>query len=449
MRPIDMRIDNRMTMEILRMSGPIAIGALSSTMLNIVDTAMVGRLGNVALGAVGLGSFFTLVMILVFGSLNIGTQAITSRRLGEGRQKEFPRIAVNATILAFAIGSIISVAGYFLSPWIFSLLSDNAEIVRVGTPYLTIRFTGQFAMVPMITLSGFVFGMGRVRIHMVISILVNIMNIILNWFLIFGHWIFPRMEVRGAAIASVLSMVAGLIVFIIIIYFRIIRPIGLRHGKTIVSGSLMGRIVKISLPRAVQSLSLTGFIIFLSFTGRIGVAELAISNIIFKAFNFTFMMGMSIGTASATLAGRSLGEGKEMMAVRYGWHSAGIGAVVMGLVGTAFMFFPREIMSIFTDSLQTIEKGVLPFRVLGAFQFIDGIGIVLSRTLQGTGSTMFVMISEMICIWLVMIPLTWISVELLGGNLFLVWTSLYVYIACFATLMAWKFKEGGWKKVRV
>jgi len=211
----------------------------------------------------------------------------------------------------------------------------------------------------------------------------------------------------------------------------------------------MGRIIKISLPRAIQSISLTGFIIFLSFTGRIGVAELAISNIIFKAFNFAFMMGMSIGTVSATLAGRSLGEGKEMLAVRYGWHSAGLGAVVMGLIGTAFMFFPREIMGIFTDSSLTVEKGVMPFRILGIFQFIDGIGIVLSRTLQGTGSTTFVMVSEMTCIWLVMIPLTWVSVELLGGNLFLAWTSLCVYIGCFATLMAWKFREGGWKKVRV
>ncbi|MBU8921438.1 MAG: MATE family efflux transporter [Bacteroidales bacterium] len=449
MSPIDKRIDRGMSLEILKMSGPIAIGALSSTMLNIVDTAMVGRLGDVALGAVGLGSFFTLVMILVFGSLNIGTQAITSRRLGEGRQEEFPRIAVNSAILALAIGSIISVVGYFLSPWIFSLLSGNAEIVRVGTPYLMIRFTGQFAMVPMITLSGFVFGMGRVRIHMVVSILVNILNIILNWFLIFGHWIFPRMEVRGAAIASVLSMIAGLIVFIIVIYIRIIRPIGLRRGRPLVSGNLMGRIIKISLPRAMQSLSMTGFIIFLSLTGRIGVAELAISNIIFKAFNFAFMMGMSIGTASATLAGRSLGEGKETMAVRYGWHSAGIGAIIMGLIGTAFMFFPREIMSIFTDSPLTVEKGVLPFRILGIFQFIDGVGIVLSRTLQGTGTTMYVMISEMICIWLVMVPLTWVSVELLGGSLFLAWTGLYAYMTCFAILMAWKFKEGSWIKVRV
>ncbi|HSG29295.1 MAG TPA: MATE family efflux transporter [Candidatus Krumholzibacterium sp.] len=444
-----MRLDRNMSTEILQMSGPVAIGALSSTMLNIVDTAMVGRLGDVALGAVGLGSFFTLVMILVFGSLNIGTQAITSRRLGEGKIEEYPAIAVNAGLLALATGIVISFLGYRLSPWIFSLLSENGEIVSVGTPYLAIRSAGQFAMITLFTLSGFVFGIGRVRIHMAISIMINVMNIVLNYFLIFGHWIFPRMEVAGAALASVISMVAGLFVYVGLIHFRILRPIGYHRNGPMLSTRLMAQIVRISLPRAFQSVSVTGFIVFLSLIGRIGVAELAISNIIFKAFNFSFMMGMSIGTAAATLVGRSLGEKDLPKAMRYGWHSAGIGGLVMGVIGTAFMFFPRAIMGIFTVNEATVELGVVSFRLLGAFQLIDGVGIVLSRTLQGVGSTMFVMVSEMVCIWLVFIPAAWVSVELLGGDLLLTWTSIYLYMVCFAALMTWKFHEGGWKRIKI
>jgi Na+-driven multidrug efflux pump len=211
----------------------------------------------------------------------------------------------------------------------------------------------------------------------------------------------------------------------------------------------MALIIRISAPRALQSVSMVGFVVFLSLVGRIGLQELAISNIIYKAFNFSFMIGLGVGTASATLVGRSLGEGNGPLAVRYGWHSVGIGSILMGVIGMAFMFFPREIMGIFSDQAGTIEKGVFPFRLLGAFKLLDGVGIILSRTLQGVGSTVYVMVSEMICIWGLLIPYTYLAVEFLDGDIVTAWWGLFIYIIAFTAAMAWKFHEGGWKHVRI
>lgn len=444
-----MMFDTKMSREIVRLASPVIVGMISHTLLNIVDTAMVGRLGDIALGSVGLGSFFILVVVLIFGALGIGTQAITARRLGERRVEEFSRIVYNAFVLALVIGVVVSFAGYRASPWIFSRLSDNPEIVREGTPYLSIRFLGLFSMVVIFTLRGYVYGLARVRLDMIVSVFVNVLNIILNYFLIFGHWFFPRLGVRGAAIASVISMVLGMAVFVLLIHLRILKSLPLQSYATGLSRKLMGQIVKISVPRAVQSFSIIGFIVFLSFIGRIGVKELAISNIIFKAFNLSFMVGLAIGAASATLVGRSLGEGNDNLAVRYGWYSVGLGSLLMGVIGALFMFFPREIMSIFTPFPDTIEKGVLPFRLLGAFQLIDGAGIVLSRTLQGAGSTMYVMLSEMIAVWCVLIPYSYIAVVVFDGNIVMAWWGLFLYIVFFAAAMIWKFYEGGWKRVKI
>ena len=443
-----MKTGSEMNREIVRLALPVIAGMISHTMLNIVDTAMVGRLGDVSLAAVGLGSFFILVAVLVFGALNIGTQALTSRRLGENRPEEYPRIVANSLLLAFVLGISASAAGYFLTPWIFSLLSRDPDVVATGVPYLEIRFLGLFTMVMIFTLRGFVFGIARVRIDMTVSLLVNLFNVLLNWILIFGKLGFPRLEVRGAAIASVVSTIIGLILYLVLVHWRILSRIA-RRGGSLLSSEIMRTIVRISAPRAVQSISIVGFIVFLSFIGRIGVKELAISNIIFKAFNLSFMVGMSVGVASATLVGRSLGEGNGTLASRYGWRSALIGSVLMGITGTLFMFFPRQIMGIFSSSPETIELGVTAFRLLGAFQLIDGIGIVLSRTLQGAGSTMYVMFCEMICIWIVMIPFSWLAVERYGGNLAVTWLGLYLYMIVFSLMMVWKFREGGWKKVRI
>jgi MATE family multidrug resistance protein len=442
-----MTIERKMIREIVTLAYPVIIGMISHTVLNLVDTAMVGRLGDVALGSVGIGSFFVLVTVLIFGSFHIGMQAITARRLGEKRPEEFERILLNGSLLALAVGVAVSAAGYVLSSRIFSLLSDDPEIVRVGTGYLAIRSLSIFSLVMIFTLRGFVYGLARVRIDMIVSILINLLNIVLNYFLIFGHWIFPRLEVRGAAIASAVSTIIGLAVYIGFVYFRVHRH--LPGGGPILSRSLMWQITRISAPRALQSVSIFGFLVFLRFVGEIGVAELAISNIIFKVFNIAFMVGMSVGAASATLVGRSLGEGDERLAERYGWHSVGLGSLVMGLIGALFIFFPREIMGIFTSSADTIELGVVPFRLLGAFQFVDGVGIVLSRILQGTGNTFYVMIAEMFTVCIIFIPFTFAAVRLLEGGLELTWWGLYLYVTVFAAAMFVKFLRGGWKHVRI
>ncbi len=437
-----------MNREIVRLALPIVAGMISHTTLNIVDTAMVGKLGDIALASVGLGSFFILVAVLVFGALNIGTQALASRRLGENRPEEYPRIVANSLLLAFLVGIAASVSGYFLAPRIFSLLSGDPGVVAMGIPYLEIRFLGLFTMVMIFTLRGFVFGVARVRIDMTVSIIVNLLNILLNWILIFGKLGFPRLEARGAAIASVISTVIGLILYLILVHRRILGGLA-RQGMGLLSSEIIRTIVRISAPRAAQSVSIIGFLVFLSFIGRMGVKELAISNIIFKAFNLSFMIGMAVGVASATLVGRSLGEGNETLAARYGWRSALIGSVLMGITGALFMFFPRQIMGVFSDSPDTIELGVNAFRLLGAFQLIDGIGIVLSRTLQGAGSTMYVMVSEIICIWIVMIPFSYLAVKHNSGDMTIAWMGLYLYMIVFSLMMAWKFREGGWKKIRI
>jgi multidrug resistance protein, MATE family len=444
-----MNIDRRTYAEILRLSGPVMIGMLSHTMLQLVDTAMVGRLGIAPLAAVGLGSLFLHVTVLAFGSLGVGTQAITARRLGEKRFEEYPRIALNALALALAVGIPVSIAGGALAPWIFPKLAADPAVAREGIAYLSIRFSGLFCVIATMTLGGFAYGAGRVKIDMAVSVAVNCLHILLNYLLIFGHAGFPRLEVRGAAIASVISTALGMLLYVVLVRFRILGGLAASRPRARLSKPLMAQIVRISGPRAVQSVTIAGFLVFLSLIGRIGVGELAISNVIFKAFDLSFMIGLSIGTASATLAGRSLGERNPRLAARYGWHAAAIGSLCMGVVGASFVLFPRAIMGVFTNDLAAIEKGIVVFRLLGAFQCVDAVGIILSRTLQGVGGTLYVMLAEIACMGGVLLPISYASAEIFHGGILAAWCAVYLYIVCFAGAMAWKFREGGWRRIEL
>jgi putative MATE family efflux protein len=444
-----MNVDRRLSIEIVKLSVPVMIGMLSHTMLQLVDTAMVGRLGIVPLAAVGLGSLFLHVTVLAFGSLGVGTQAITARRHGEKRLEEYPRIALNAFVLALAVGIPVSIAGGFLTPWIFPKLAADPAVAREGIAYMSIRFGGLFCVIAVMALGGFAYGAGRVKIDMIVSVIVNGLHILLNYLLIFGHAGFPRLEVRGAAIASVISTALGMLLYLALVRFRILGGLWGSLPRARISKPLMAQIVRISGPRAVQSVTIAGFIVFLSLIGRIGVGELAISNVIFKAFDLSFMIGLSIGTASATLVGRSLGERDPRLAARYGWHAAAIGSLLMGIIGASFVFFPRAIMGVFTDDLAAIDKGIAVFRLLGTFQFVDAVGIILSRTLQGVGSTLYVMLSEMACMGGILLPVSYASLEIFHGGMLAAWCAVYCYIVSFAGAMAWKFKEGGWRHVEL
>ena len=199
---------------IINLAAPVILAMFSQTLINWLDQMMVGRLprptgidGQACIG-VSLPFFWAFGGFL--SAIAIGTQAITARRTGEEEYLLAGRALTNSLAIAVTSGLVVSIVGYFLIPNIFSILNPHPNVIRLGSEYLSIRMLGILAMVTTISYKAFFDGIGKTYVHMVAALIMNLLNAILNYLLIFGKFGFPRLEVASVAYASIFSTYIGL-----------------------------------------------------------------------------------------------------------------------------------------------------------------------------------------------------------------------------------------------
>ena len=430
------------------------MGMMSQVILNIFDAAMVGRLDDsaVALAATGIGSMAFLVVALTFESLGTGTQILASRRWGEKNPGGASRVLLNSLTLTFPLGLILTLLAIGEAFPLVGYLVTNPQVKQLSITYLKIRFLSLFFFLTITSFRGYFDGVGKTRIRMEYMILVVTLNIFLNYLLIFGKWGFPRLEVAGAALASTLSVTAGAL-YILICALRdsslqkhpFLRRDNLRF-------SVIRQIVHLSFPRGMRMfLTFSAFLVLYKIVGTLPcvVSALAATNILLTILSFSFMPGLGIGIAGATLIGQTLGAHKYSAGFHYGWGAARFGALFMGLVGALFIIFPRFIIFLFTSDRLVVELAFWPLILLGAVQVFNGLGTVLAQCLEGAGAAHWVMWAELFIYWFFLLPLSYFLTISLGWGLVGTWGSVGLTMVVYALVMIAKFNGKSWQKIKV
>ncbi|HOO78615.1 MAG TPA: MATE family efflux transporter [bacterium] len=429
------------------------LGMMSQVILNISDAAMVGHLEPIsarALAATGLGSMVFMVLAVTFEALGIGTQILVSRRWGEKSYEAAGKVLFNSLLLTAPIGLVLS--GLAISqvlPFVGLLVRDD-QVRHLVSVYVRIRFISLFFYLTMASFRGYFDGVGKTRIRMESMIIVVVLNIFLNYLLIYGKWIFPRLEVAGAALASTIAVVSGS-AYILICAFR---DTNLRYCRFFSPRHLcwdwMKRIVYFSFPRGVRMfLTFSAFLLLFKIVGMVknDVVSLAASNVLLTILSFSFMPGVGIGIAGATLIGQSLGARKYAAARSYGWGSARFGMGFTGLVGLGFIVFAGPIISVFTDDPGVADLAYWPLIVLGLTQVFLGAGTVLSQCLDGAGDTHWVMRAELLIYWLFLIPAAYLATVVMGWGIVGGWAAFGVMTVVYSLTMALKFSTEKWMKI--
>ncbi|MFC1562587.1 MATE family efflux transporter [candidate division KSB1 bacterium] len=443
---MNLRFNSSLSKVILKLSYPIIIGMVSRTLLSFMDTLMVGRLGAVAIASVGLGSITVWVVIFHFFALGTGTQIMTSRRYGEGNDRECGVVLNNALIFSIIASVFIGTMFFVFSRNIFDFVSEDPLVYKYGSTYIRIRIFEVFSFTLISVFAGFYNGVGITRIHMYVMLIVNIMNIFLNYLLIFGKFGFPRLEVTGAAFASTISTYLGVGVIIAISLRKKYRKRFLFLKKIKINLSILTALLKLSSPNALKNIFiLSGYMIFLKIIGTLGTRELAASTICLNLSSVSWMPAVGIGVATATLVGQSIGSKNNELAERYSWESIKLSLAIMGTIGIIFIVFPKWIIEIFSSDSIVIQNGISVLRILGVIQFFDALGIILSSSLEGAGKTFFVGISEIFFVWLIFLPLSYLLGIFLGFGIIGSWIGMIAYFIGFDTVLFLDFKKGNWK----
>ncbi|ADL07542.1 MATE family efflux transporter [Thermosediminibacter oceani] len=435
---------------IMSLAWPAILEMISGTIVWTVDTAMVGRLSAGALSAVGLGAQLAFTVTFVFGALGVGTSAMVARSVGAGENKRADYIAGQALLISLVLGAILGLLYNLGAVPIFRALTRDPVVASLGADYLKIVAVGVAFMVPTLVMNSALRGAGNTTIPMISAATGNILNIIGDYALIFGNLGFPRLEVKGAAIATTFAQIVAAAVTFGYVSSGF-GPIKLDFRKlSRIDLKLMGRIVSLSLPASMEELSYSASrLISAIWINRLGTTAFAAHQVAVSAESMSFMPGYGFSVAASTMVGQNLGARDEKTAELAAWEAARLSVFLMSTVGAVFFLIPGQITGLFTNIPEVGDLAARCLRI-GAFeQATIAVAMTFGGVLRGAGDTKGPFTVTFVTLWLVRLPLIFTVVFILRAGLEYVWVATVIQYFVEALLMAHKFKKGYWKKIEL
>lgn len=437
---------------ILTVSTPAIAGMSTQMVVSIIETAMVGHLSNaaVALAAMGLGVLATWTITSFFSSLATGTHILVARRFGQGKYTDAGIILNNSLLISLIIGTLFGVLGFFFAFEFISLFASDERVAIVAGEYIKLRSIGLPFFLLIVSYRGFFYGIGHTKMFMYSALSMYAVNILFDYFLIYGNAGFPAMGVAGAGLAGSIGMLVGFLFFFAATFFESYRRRYRYYSIFKVGIDQVIRIVKISLPVSFQNiLILFGFLIFVAITGLIGTLEQASTQVVITALFSSFMPCFGFGIAAQTLVGNALGNNQTLVAQRFGIETAKLTTIFTISLGLLFIIFPESILRIVTNHPDVIETASPILQLAGIAQIFYGSGIIMAHALQAAGATVYVMIVEIITHWIIFLPLSYFFGVILNYGVFGAWLALPIYIVAYTGLTWQRFISGSWKLIKI
>jgi len=432
---------------ISKLAFPVGVALSSTLVMSLIDLAMVGRLGNKAIAAVGLGVSSNMFVLAFVAGIVPAVQGLIARRRGES-STEFRCLPLNGgLVLALIAGLPLTIICYVFSPLFFSLISYDPEVTRIGVPFIRTLYLAIIAAGMHNAFEGYWTGMEKPKVYMWIAFCMNGLNTILNYIFIFGHFGAPALGAKGAALSTVISLYVGIIINCAIIYFRFEKKDFLNAKP---DASLLLRIFKLGLPSTLQWLFFSaGYIVFLWLVGQVGTVELAAANVLVRISLVLLLVAISLGSASATLVSKTVGEGDIAGAAQWGWDSGKLGVIAITLLGLPVLLFPRLFLSIFLSDPHTISIAVIPVRLVAATAGLGSLIYIFAYTLYSVGDGNRVAMVSFSTQWLFFLPAVWFVGPHLHYGLLQISLVQTAYGLLATVLITAIWVDGKWKKIKI
>lgn len=410
---------------VLGLAIPIIGENLLQTMVGAVDTFMVARLGSVAVAGVGTSIELVFFLISVLMAVEIGATVLVSQAIGAGDAARANRLARQAVVWGVLLAIPVSLLGTLAAPAIIDLFGTEPDVAAAATTYLEITAATSVVLLLSFVGGAVLRGAGDSRTPLVAAILANVINVVVAYGLIFGHFGLPALGIAGSAWGAAAGRAAGAALLMALL-LRGHRAISIRGRSGWLPHLETARqLMRLGVPAAVeQMLMAAGFTTLIAVVTLIGTAALASQQIGFTALSIAFLPGFGFAIASTALVGQSIGArdpaaAREAVRIALRWA---IGWMIAG--GLIYFVFARQTMMIFTDETAVIEQGAMAMRALSIGLPFWAIWAVCGGALRGSGDTRTPMVTSTLIIW-VAVVLAYVAVRWFDGGMGTVWLMFF------------------------
>jgi MATE family multidrug resistance protein len=384
--------------EMVRLAWPVVLAQVGIMMLGVVDTAMVGRVGPDAVAAVALAHIYWVNLTIPGIGLLFVLDPVVSQAVGAGDRIAVARGVQRGVILACAV-TIPATLALMPGEFFFSLLRQPPTIAPIAAEFARWTALGMLPFFLFVALRQSLQAMGSTRAIVVAIIVGNIVNFVLNWILIYGHFGMPPMGALGSAISTVIGRWLMLAILLWMGRDQLmptLRPWLPESWRL----QPLKRMLAVGVPVAFQQwLEVGVFAAGAVVIGWIGVAELAAHEIAINLAALTFMVPMGLSAAAAAMVGRAIGRGDVAAARRDSVAALGVGLLFMCCTALAFLLFPRALAGLFLTDPRALEIAASLLVIAGIFQIVDGIQVVCGGILRGTADTRIPMLLHLGGFW--------------------------------------------------
>ncbi len=438
--------DDPVLKSLLILAWPIILAFLFQNSYNMVDIFWVGRLGATAIAAVSLAGNIFYVILAVGQMIGSGTVALVAHSFGAGMVDRANSITKQSLLIASIIAFLVCVLGMVSAKSIMFFLGGRGEILALSTAYLRIVMLGFFFQLLTFSINYAFRGVGDMVLPMISMLVATGVNLVLDPLLILGFWVFPRLEVQGAAIATAVAQGAGFLIgFVILLKGRSGIRLHLKE-KWHLEQAIVGRIFKVGVPVGISyGLMATSIMVVFGIVATFSKHALAALGIGTRIFQFASLPVVGIGIATTTLVGQSLGARDSKRATKVSNTALIVSILIMVTFGIAFVIYARPLIGIFTNDGLVIDQGVRFMTIVAAYLLFVGITTSMTGVFRGAGYTLPPMFTGLLKVGLLYTLAQVLSQTLELGIDGVWWSMIIAYAIESAILFLW-YRRRSWRK---
>lgn len=426
---------------------PMVLEMAMESLFAVVDVFFVAQISVDAVATVGLTeSVITIIYSMAMG-LSMAATAMVARRVGERKPDAAAWAAIQAIYIGLALSVALGIVGWIFAEDILRGMGASDQVVETGLGYTKVMLGGNIVITLLFLLNGIFRGAGDAAIAMRSLWIANAVNIVLDPLLIFGLGPFPELGVMGAAVATTIGRGVG-VVYQVHIMFKGSGLLRILRRHFVVQWQIIWRLIKVAAGGAGQYfIASASWIFLMRIVSQFGSEVVAGYTIAIRLIVFTILPSWGISNAAATLVGQNLGAGFPDRAESSAWRAAFYNMIFLLIVAVVYISAGPILIRFFSQEAAVVEAGALSLRIISLGYIFFAYGMVISQSFNGAGDTLTPTLINLVCFWMMEIPLGY----LLANNTGLEHAGVFWAITLSETAMAIiciiLFRRGKWKTV--